>query len=199
MKNKITILLTATKCTLLILAALMVSCGDSDKKETETKEEIIKEDINRKKKLEKETDVQFLSSAAKINMLEIKLGELAQTNSTMPDIKALGSMMQSDHSRLLTELKILASKKQIELPSALSEEENELYNNLKSKTGIDFNKDYSQAMVNGHKDAIAKFENASTNAMDPDIMTWATSILPILRIHLDHSLACQDKYNGVQR
>jgi len=48
-------------------------------------------------------------------------------------------------------------------------------------------------MVNGHKDVISKFEKASTDAADPDIRNWATSILPALRKHLEYSEMCKKK------
>ena len=57
----------------------------------------------------------------------------------------------------------------------------------------DFDKEYCDMMVKGHKDAIDKFEKAINDASDPDIKAWASSMLPALRIHLDHSLTCQKK------
>jgi putative membrane protein len=196
MRNKINIL----KITLILncaITATMVSCSDSD--QNETKKEIIKDQPGQQKEVKKETDEEFLSSAAQINMLEIKLGDLGQDNSSMPDIKDLGLIMKSDHSKSLEELRALALRKQIVLPTSLSENNNEIYNNLKSKSGVDFDKAYSQAMVNGHLEAISKFESASVNAIDPEIKLWATSMIPLLKKHLDHALASQDKYNGIQR
>jgi len=48
-------------------------------------------------------------------------------------------------------------------------------------------------MVDGHKDAIDKFEKAATDATDPQIKQWASSMLPDLRTHLDMSMTCQNK------
>ncbi len=48
-------------------------------------------------------------------------------------------------------------------------------------------------MVDGHKDAISKFEKAASEAHDPQIKQWATSMIPDLRKHLDQSLICQNK------
>jgi len=64
---------------------------------------------------------------------------------------------------------------------------------LSDKTGNDFDKEYADMMVKGHKNAIKKFEKASSNATDADIKNWAGSMLPTLRMHLDHSSAVLDK------
>ena len=62
-----------------------------------------------------------------------------------------------------------------------------LYDNIR----LVFGKKYSEMMVDGHKDAIELFEKASIESTDPDIRAWANATLPILRTHLEHSLACQ--------
>ena len=46
-------------------------------------------------------------------------------------------------------------------------------------------------MVDGHKDAISKFEKEVNESSDSDIKSWATSMLPGLKMHLDHSTLCQ--------
>src|SRR5438128_2685971 len=38
----------------------------------------------------------------------------------------------------------------------------------------------------------AKFEKASTTCNDEDIKTWASSMLPALHTHLDHSQKCEE-------
>src|SRR5580698_797446 len=66
-------------------------------------------------------DAKFLAKAAQINMEEIKLGELAQQNSSMRDIKQLGEMMQTDHQKAQDQLTALAAKKSIPLPTSLDD------------------------------------------------------------------------------
>lgn len=65
------------------------------------------------------------------------------------------------------------------------------YKKLNDKSRNDFDKAYCEMMVSGHKDAIALFEKASTEATDSDIKAWAAATLPTLRAHLDHALTCQ--------
>lgn len=140
-----------------------------------------------------EKDAQFLVEAATINLKEIQLGELASMNATTQDVKDLGKMMQDEHTKSLNDLQALAAKKSISIPAALTEEGQDDYKKLSEKKGKDFDKEFCDMMVNGHKDAVDKFEKASNDCEDADIKGWAASTLPALRTHLDHAMTCQDK------
>jgi len=141
-----------------------------------------------------EKDANFLVEAAAINLEEIKLGELAQQRGTMQDVKDLGKMMVKEHTAAMNELKGLAKNKAITIPEVLTEDGQDAYDDLnEEKAGKDFDKEYCDMMVKGHKTAIRKFEDASSNAQDADIRNWASSMLPGLRTHLDHSQMCKDK------
>lgn len=126
-------------------------------------------------------------------MEEIRLGQLAQTKGTNDEIKNLGKMIETAHNQAQNELQALAAKKQISLPTSPTDNVLDAYKKLQDKKGTDFDKEFSDMMVSGHKDAISKFEKASTDAADADIRSWATSMLSGLRSHLDHSMNCQSK------
>jgi len=142
-----------------------------------------------------ETDAQFLVNAAEINMEEINLGKLAQENGKMNHVKELGKMMEDAHSKSTYELTNLAKTKNITIPKSPTDKAMKAYKTLSNKSGINFDKSYSEMMVNGHKDAIAIFEKASTDCTDPEIKAWAFSTLPALRKHLDHAMLCQKEYD----
>src|SRR5215217_2395608 len=77
-----------------------------------------------------ESDRTFARDAADAGMLEVKLGELAQKNGNSAEVKKLGSHMITDHTKANDELKALAKKKGIALPTALSDKHQEKYNEL---------------------------------------------------------------------
>jgi putative membrane protein len=139
----------------------------------------------------KEDDAQFLVNAAEINMQEIKLSELAAKKAMMRETKELASKTEVAHAKALDELKNLAASKTISLPAATPEDVQEDFKKLNDASAHDFDKDYADMMVKGHKDAISKFEKASTDAKDADIRAYAASTLPILRTHLDQALNVQ--------
>ena len=126
-------------------------------------------------------------------MEEIQLGKLAQNNSLNTEVKDLGKMMETEHANAQSDLVALAAQKQITLPTSLTDDGQEANKKLMDKQGKDFDKDYCDMMVKGHKDAISKFEKASTEATDPDIRNWALAMLPGLRMHLDNFISCQNK------
>lgn len=137
-------------------------------------------------------DSQFLIKVAEINMEEIKLGELAQSKAMMADVKSLGKMMVDAHTKAHGELKGLAAQKTVSLPAASTEKIEEAYKDLNEKKGADFDEEYTEMMVEGHKNAINEFEKASMESTDADIKAWATKMLPDLRMHLDHSMKAKE-------
>lgn len=138
-----------------------------------------------------EKDAQFLVNAAEINLEEMSLGQLAQTLGRTAQVKELGKMMEAEHTKLQEDLTALAKSKNISLPTNSTDNGIAAYKDLNNKSGNDFDKAYADMMVNGHKDAIALFETASTESVDLDIRAWATETLPKLRNHLDQAMICQ--------
>lgn len=140
----------------------------------------------------KEKDSEFLVDAAELNLAEIQLGKLAQ-RSTNTDVKAHGKMMEDEHTKAFNELKVLAEAKGITIPMSVTEDGMEEYNKLNDKKAVDFDKAYIDMMVDGHKDAISKFEKIAQESNDAEIKDWAMKTLPALKMHLDHTTVIQDK------
>jgi len=177
-------------CFILVLAALQ-SCSNSKPEDTK---EVATEQNEAKFDNATEDDAKFLVSAAEINLEEIQLGKLAQEKSMNADVKSLGKMMETEHTKALEDLQALAASKQITLPTSLTDDGMSANNKLMDMKSSKFDKEYCDLMVNGHKDAISKFEKASTDAADSDIRSWAASMLPALRTHLDNSITCQKQF-----
>jgi putative membrane protein len=142
---------------------------------------------------EKEKDAKFLVYVANVNAEEIKLGQLAQQKSTTTEIKELGKMMETAHSKCMGTLTILAKKKAIALPTVLNDNGNDAYEKLKTISVSSFDKEYCDIMIKGHKAAIAEFKKVIKETNDADIKQFATNTLPELQSHLDHASSCQKK------
>ena len=140
-------------------------------------------------------DAKFVVTVAGINLEEIKLGQLAQQKGTMPDVKDLGKMMEEDHTKAESDLTALALKESITIPTTLDSNAQNGYKKLSNLSASDFDKQYSDMMVSGHKGAIALFENEVANASDTAIRQMAVATLPILHKHLDHAVVCQKECN----
>lgn len=137
-------------------------------------------------------DAKFLVKAAEIHLEQISLGKLAQEKGSTQHVKDLGKMMEKEHTKSQAALTALAKTKNVTLPNTVTNDDAmEDYQELKEESGNDFEKEFSELLVEGHEDAIKLFEKASKECTDPDIKTWATATLPTLRTHLEHSLVCQ--------
>ena len=193
MKTTILLKTRLLQATFISATLLGVSACENSKKAEDTKE--VAEEHNEAKfdDTAKEKDAQFLVNAAEINLEEIALGQLAQKNSMMTDVKNLGEMMEKAHTKSLSELTGLAKKKIITIPTSATDDANDAYEKLSNKTGSDFDTKYCDMMVKGHKNAIELFEKASTQSDDTEIRDWAATMLPELRKHLDHAITCQKK------
>lgn len=180
--------------TIAIISIVISSSACSDKSKTEDTKAITKEYVEEKfENKPDEKDVAFLVNAAAINFEEIQLGQLVQQNSKSDCVKELGAMMEKQHTDAMNQLKDLAVKKAITIPTFITQEGKYAVHELNEKTGKDFDKKYCDMMVNGHKDAIAMFDKASEESIDDDIKSWASDMIPVLKTHLDHAITCQTK------
>jgi putative membrane protein len=130
-------------------------------------------------------DADFLVNAASGSMMEVELGQLAQTNSRTQRVKAFGAMMVRDHGKGGGKLKALASARNVTLPDAVSNQQQKEIDDLKKKKGNEFDKAYIRLMVSDHKDDIREFEKQAGKGTDSLIRTFASSGLEMLRRHLD--------------
>ena len=92
--------------------------------------------------------------------------------------------MVTDHGKANAELKTLAASKNITLPTALGEDKQKKVNDLKAKKGAEFDKEYSDLMVEDHKEDIDMFKKQAENGRDAEIKSWAAGKLPTLQSHL---------------
>ena len=139
------------------------------------------------------SDADFVEDAAIGGMSEVELGKLASTKATSADVKAFGQMMVTDHTKANDELKALAAKKGWKLPAEVDSSHKSTADDLKSRTGADFDKEYVEEMVDDHETDVKAFEDKAKNATDPDLKAFAEKTLPTLRKHLDAIKAIQAK------
>lgn len=129
-------------------------------------------------------DSSFLKDSAEGGILEVKLGQLAQTNASSQAVKDFGQKMVTDHGKLGDDVKNVASRENINLPSSESMMQKLTYERLSHKTGVDFDKAYIEDMVKDHKSDIAAFEKEANSGSDSQAKAMAEKALPTLREHL---------------
>jgi putative membrane protein len=129
-------------------------------------------------------DSSFLKDACQGGLMEVKLGQLAQTNASSQAVKDFGQRMATDHARMGEGVRNVASRQNVSLPDDISMMEKVTYERLSHKTGVDFDKAYIEDMVKDHKADIAAFEKEINSGSDPEAKTVAEKALPTIREHL---------------
>ena len=135
------------------------------------------------------TDQDFMLAAAQGGMTEVKLGELAATNGTRPDVKEFGQMMVTDHTAINNDLKALAAQKGVALPDSLDAKHQAMVDKMSALTGADFDKAYIAGMIKDHKKDAKEFKAESAATQDADIKSFLDKSIPVVEAHLQHITA----------
>jgi putative membrane protein len=136
---------------------------------------------------------EFVADAATGGMMEVELGNLAQQKAQSQRVKDFGKMMVDDHTQANNNLKDIASKKNIEVPATMTDNQKKDMDKLSKKSGADFDKAYVNMMVDDHKKDIDAFKKAASDVGDNDVKNFATTTLPTLQKHLDSIQAIKSK------
>src|SRR6187397_994186 len=108
-----------------------------------------------------EKDKTFMKKAAKGGTMEVAMGKVAEQNGQSEDVKSFGKRMVTDHSKANDELKSIASKKGVQLPSK------------EPTVSWSSDKAYMDAMVKDHEKDLAEFQEEAKSGSDPDVKKFA--------------------------
>lgn len=179
---------TLNAAVLCLGVTLLTSCSNSHKEE-DPKEEA--KDMNEQKfDSQGEKDADRLSEAHMGNLYEIMASENAAGKASTGEVKKLAEMIKTAHTKMDKDLMEFAAKKNITLPADLTDEEKRKMDKLTEKSGMDYDKEYTEQMKNKHEDAIKMLEKASDKAEDPDVKQFAANAIPEVRSHLTMIETC---------
>lgn len=130
------------------------------------------------------TDSKFANNAAAGGMAEVQLGQLALKNASSPDVKAFAQRMVTDHTKAGDQLKTIASRDNISIPSNMDAKDKATYDRLSKLQGSAFDKAYMRDMVRDHNTDISAFQKESTGGRNEDLKQFASNTLPTLEEHL---------------
>jgi putative membrane protein len=98
----------------------------------------------------------FVNDMTIAGMTEVQLGKMATERAASADVKAFGQMMVKDHSKAGDELKQVASQLTIQQPAQLDQKHKDLVDKLSKLQGAEFDREYMNAMVQGHQEVLGK-------------------------------------------
>jgi putative membrane protein len=128
-------------------------------------------------------DREFMSEAATGGLAEVELGRLAAQKGQSADVKRFGQRMVDDHSKANDELKQLAARKGITLPTDLKDEQKKDKDKLSNLSGAEFDKEYMKLMVDDHDKDVKAFQSEAKDGGDADVKAFASKTLPTLEEH----------------
>src|SRR5438132_11809267 len=132
-------------------------------------------------------DKTFMKKAAKGGMMEVAMGKVAEQNAQSDDVKSFGKRMVTDHSKANDELRSIASKKGVQLPS-------------KEHSGKwTSDKAYMDMMIKDHEKDLAEVKEEASSGSDPDVKKIADDTAKMVQENLDLVKETQDKLKKPRR
>lgn len=169
-----------------LMFTLTVAC-ENKRQEQEDSTEVAKDandEVIEDRDAEKDAD--FIVNTLSSNYAEVKLAQLAQNRSQDPQIKDLAKMLETDHNRVISELKTYADKNGIAIPSEESNEDKDDINDLASENDTNkFDEKWCNELKDRHEKSINKFEARLNKSEDMELKNWVNATLPALRNHLE--------------
>jgi putative membrane protein len=135
-------------------------------------------------------DKQFMMSAAKDGMREVYMGQMAVQQGQSDEIKKLGNMIVSDHTKANGQLMEIATRKGVK-PDLRHRMDKMSKNDM-----ANFDQAWLAMMVNDHQKDIALYRRQAQQGLDPDLKAFAKKTLPVLQKHLKGVEAAQKKMGG---
>jgi putative membrane protein len=154
-------------------------------------------------------DEDFVKEMLADGKAEVELGNMAKDRAMSAEVKQFGERMVRDHSKAGDELKQIAAQYSITEPAQMDDKHHELMDKLSKVRGMDFDREYMNAMVDGHQDVINQLQKhasedrfgddkgtvkpePSNKPSEASVNQWAAKALPTVREHLDQAKQIQD-------
>src|SRR5262245_33512995 len=129
-------------------------------------------------------DLAFARAAAVDSQSGIGLATLAQQITSSDIVKSFAETLQRDHIDASDKLRAIADEKHVPLPIVESEATAMVRVKLARLSGPAFDRAYLDAMLASQEDMIQRFGQYAKSGADPELRSYADTMLPKLRKHL---------------
>jgi putative membrane protein len=132
-------------------------------------------------------DRNFFHEATTDNVLEIQLGQLAQSRAQSAAVKQFGQRMVADHTKQRDEWLRMASNNGLEFTPGMGPNHRKKLTKLQKLSGREFDRAFMTQMVQDHKDYIDYFEREGRAARSNQVRRLVERDIPILRDHFNEA------------
>jgi putative membrane protein len=151
---------------------------------------------------------EFVQEVSTVNHAEVVLAKLAMERAQSADVKQFAQMMIRDHTRAGKELASAVARHNVHVTASLDDKHQALNDRLRNLRGAEFDREYMNAMVDGHEHAGDLIESKaddrrpratgtsgaqadrpadSDEALDMAVSQWATKTLFTVERHLERA------------
>jgi putative membrane protein len=131
----------------------------------------------------KSADKTFIKDASEGSLAEVNFAKLALAKSKDPNVRKFAERMITDHEKLIADMKPFTVKYHV-TPSGTPIMDHAKYEELKMKSGTDFDRAYVEAMVKDHTDDLEKFIKEENSTADPELKATVAKGEAVVKDHL---------------
>jgi putative membrane protein len=130
-------------------------------------------------------DKHFMMKASAAGLAEVNLSELALRRASSPAVREFARRIVNDHTQANRQLLNIANRQQILGAEKMDDTHTKLRDKLAKLEGAEFDREYMEAMVKDHEEAVKLFEKQSKEGQDAALKAAAGDLLPTLKKHLE--------------
>ncbi|WP_151086746.1 DUF4142 domain-containing protein [Hymenobacter baengnokdamensis] len=138
------------------------------------------------------TDAEFMMSAAHSDQNEIQQSKMALAKGVTGPAKDMANKMIADHTKSTADLKTIAAKKGVKLPTDMDAEHKAMAPAMEKLSGKALEEKYLSQMVTDHQKMANTMAAHQKMTKDADLQGFITKTLPVVESHLQ--MATQDSH-----
>lgn len=144
------------------------------------------------------SDAQVIRALYVANAGEVEAGQLAKDAAMSQSVRDFAEGMITDHSAANDKLTAVIKKCGIEpadseLTTDMKANHQKMMDDLRKKSGADFDKAYMSAMVDGHEKVLKTIDSKLLpNAKNEDVENYLREVRPTVAKHLEHAKGIKD-------
>ena len=131
------------------------------------------------------SDKTFVKDAMEGSLAEVNYAKLALEKSKDKNVREFATKMIKDHEALIADMKPVARKLDVKVPSGPPISDHAKYMELKMKSGTDFDRAYVEAMVKDHNDDLRAFIEERDKTNNPDLKAVVEKGEAVIRQHTE--------------
>lgn len=131
------------------------------------------------------TETEFVKTAAKKGMAEVKMAQLATEKASDTKVKDLAELLVKDHTAANTELKSVAEGLGVKIADLPDAKGKQKHDGLNGRTGKEFDTAFLEHMSMGHQKSIALYEAGRKVAKSENVIAFIDKTLPVIKSHAE--------------